>query len=84
MGGIGISGDTSCTDHIIAWKRRHKLHLDNVPMGPSPDHNDDMILDFRNGKRPSGFRYPVCKGGMASNYIVLDLSKQFPTGLGYR
>jgi len=80
VGGLGLSGDTSCTDHIIAWKVRHQLHLDNVPMGPSPDHNDNMILDFQNGKSPSGFGHPACKGGMASNYMIENLSKQFPTG----
>jgi uncharacterized protein GlcG (DUF336 family) len=83
VGGIGLSGDTSCTDHIIAWKIRHELHLDNVPMGPSPEHNDNMILDFQNGKSPSGFGHPACKGGMASNYIIQGLSKQFPTGPGH-
>lgn len=34
VGGLGLSGDTSCTDHVIAWKVRHELHLDAVPMGP--------------------------------------------------
>jgi hypothetical protein len=36
VGGLGLSGDTSCTDHIIAWKIRHELQLDAVPMGPAP------------------------------------------------
>src|SRR5262245_31332309 len=35
VGAIGVSGDTSCTDHIIAWKVRHGLNLDNVPGGVS-------------------------------------------------
>lgn len=80
VGGLGLSGDTSCTDHVIAWKIRHQLHLDAVSMGPSPAHNDNMILDFQNGKSPSGFGHPACKGGMASGYITQNLSKQFPTG----
>lgn len=80
IGGLGLSGDTSCTDHIIAWKVRHKLHLDNVTMGPSPDHNDNMILDFKDGKSPSGFGHPNCKGGVNSSYIIESLSKKFPTG----
>ena len=33
VGGLGVSGDTSCADHIIAWKVRHALNLDNVPAG---------------------------------------------------
>jgi len=35
VGAIGISGDSSCADHNIAWKVRHKLNLDNIPGGVS-------------------------------------------------
>ncbi|HEX5236159.1 MAG TPA: heme-binding protein [Silvibacterium sp.] len=80
IGGLGLSGDTSCTDHVIAWKVRYQLHLDAVPMGPSADHNDNMILDFKNGVSASGFGHPSCKGGTQSDGIIADLSKQFPTG----
>jgi uncharacterized protein GlcG (DUF336 family) len=80
VGGLGLSGDTSCTDHVIAWKVRHDLHLDAVPMGPSPEHNDNLILDFKNGVSQSGFGHPSCKGGTQSDGIIADLSKQFPTG----
>ncbi len=80
LGGLGLSGDTSCTDHVIAWKVRHELHLDAVPMGPSPNHDDNMILDWKNNMSPSGFGHPSCKGGTSSDYIINQLSKQFPTG----
>jgi uncharacterized protein GlcG (DUF336 family) len=80
VGGIGLSGDTSCTDHVIAWKVRHALHLDAVPMGPSAEHNDNMILDWKNGNSQSGFGHPSCKGGTESDGIIRDLSKDFPTG----
>jgi uncharacterized protein GlcG (DUF336 family) len=59
VGGLGVSGDTSCTDHIIAWKVRDLLNLDNVPGGVSPGvsnglnipgvtipGNDNMINDI--------------------------------------
>ena len=82
VGGLGLSGDTSCTDHIIAWKVRHMLHLDNVTMGPSPEHNDNMILDFKDGTSPSGFGHPNCKGGMDPAYIIRSLPQKFPTGSG--
>ncbi|HET6145224.1 MAG TPA: heme-binding protein [Candidatus Acidoferrales bacterium] len=84
VGGLGLSGDTSCTDHIIAWKIRHELHLDAVPMGPSPDHNDNMILDWDNNASVSGFGHPSCKGGMVPDAIIQQLSKQYPTGPGKR
>lgn len=80
LGALGLSGDTSCTDHVIAWKVRHALHLDAVPMGPSPDHNDNMILDYRDNYSPSGFGHPSCKGGTSSDGIIRSLSKDFPTG----
>ena len=80
VGGLGLSGDTSCTDHVIAWKVRHELRLDAVPMGPSPDHNDNMILDWQNNTSPSGFGHPSCKGGNQADGIIRDLSKDFPTG----
>jgi uncharacterized protein GlcG (DUF336 family) len=80
VGGLGLSGDTSCADHVIAWKVRHQLHLDAVPMGPSPAHNDNMILDFSNGISQSGFGHPSCKGGMIPDAIINALSKDYPTG----
>lgn len=80
LGGLGLSGDTSCADHVIAWKVRHDLHLDGVPMGPSPDQNDNMILDIQNGVSASGFGHPVCKGGNPGQDIIRNLSKNFPTG----
>ncbi len=80
VGGLGLSGDTSCADHVIAWKVRHGLHLDAVPMGPSPNHNDNMILDFNNGLSQSGFGHPSCKGGMQPEGIIQSLSKDYPTG----
>jgi uncharacterized protein GlcG (DUF336 family) len=80
VGGLGLSGDTSCTDHIIAWKVRHQLNLDTVAMGPSPDHNDNMILDFHDGASASGFGHPSCKGGNTPDAIIHALSHNFPTG----
>jgi uncharacterized protein GlcG (DUF336 family) len=81
LGGLGLSGDTSCADHVIAWKVRHQLKLDAVPMGVSPDHNDNMIQDIQpDGSSPSGFGHPQCKGGNPSEPIIKNLSKEFPTG----
>jgi uncharacterized protein GlcG (DUF336 family) len=33
VGAIGVSGDTSCADHNIAWRTRNALNLDYVPAG---------------------------------------------------
>jgi hypothetical protein len=51
-------------------------------MGPSFDHNDNMILDWDNNASVSGFGHPSCKGGMVPDAIIQQLSKQFPTGPG--
>src|SRR2546421_3164516 len=30
VGGLGVSGDTSCADHHIAWRVRNNLGLDHL------------------------------------------------------
>jgi uncharacterized protein GlcG (DUF336 family) len=63
IGALGVSGDTSCADHNVAWRVRHALGLDKVPGGPSPNHNDAIIYDIgSNGKSASGFGHPTCGG----------------------
>jgi uncharacterized protein GlcG (DUF336 family) len=80
LGGLGLSGDTSCADHVIAWKVRHKLDLDHVPLGVAPGQNDNMILDISNGVSASGFGHPSCKGGLPSDEIIKKLPQQFAAG----
>ena len=58
IGGIGLSGDTSCTDHIIAWKLRHALNLDNVPGGVGESNTDNII--FSSDATIDGFEHPKC------------------------
>jgi len=62
IGGLGVSGDTSCADHNIAWRVRHSLNLDFVPSGVSPSKNDQIIYDITSGKSASGFGHPTCVG----------------------
>jgi len=80
VGGLGLSGDTSCADHVIAWRVRHQLKLDGVPMGVAPGQNDNMILDMQNGTSASGFGHPSCKGGKPSDETIKKLPEQFPLG----
>jgi uncharacterized protein GlcG (DUF336 family) len=56
LGGLGVSGDTSCSDHIIAWKLRHALNLDNVPNGPA-EGTDNIIFTV---DELNGFEHPEC------------------------
>jgi uncharacterized protein GlcG (DUF336 family) len=61
IGGLGASGDTSCADHNIAWRVRQMLKLDNVPGGPSPEHNDEIVYDVGpDGRSKSGWGHPQC------------------------
>jgi len=58
IGAIGVSGDSSCADHNIAWRVRDALELDHVPAGVgSPGDNINFDLDEAT---PSGFGHPTC------------------------
>jgi uncharacterized protein GlcG (DUF336 family) len=60
IGAVGVSGDTSCADHLIAWRLRANLQLDYVPGGVSPSKDDQIIFDVKSGKSKSGFGHPEC------------------------
>jgi len=36
VGALGVSEDSSCADHNIAWRTHHSLNLDVVPGGCRP------------------------------------------------
>jgi uncharacterized protein GlcG (DUF336 family) len=68
VGGLGVSGDYSCADHIIAWRVRNLLELDYVPSGvdptvfPGKPGDDNIIYDIdpATGKSASGWGHPSC------------------------
>ena len=68
VGGVGVSGDSSCADHNIAWRLRHALNLDFVPAGVSgdPQRPDNIVYDIAtqalqmNGLSASGWGHPAC------------------------
>jgi uncharacterized protein GlcG (DUF336 family) len=62
IGGLGVSGDTSCADHNIAWRIRKALGLAAVPAGVNPNKDDGIIYDIANGSSKSGFGHPQCGG----------------------
>ena len=73
IGGVGVSGDTSCSDHYIAWRVRHLLGLDHLMGvgGVSGDaaHPDNIIFDITanpsggTGISKGGFGHPPCPVG---------------------
>jgi len=68
IGAIGVSGDTSCADHNIAWRTRNALGLDHVTAGVSGDpvRPDNIVYDItpqvgqQEGVSAGGFGHPVC------------------------
>jgi uncharacterized protein GlcG (DUF336 family) len=70
VGGVGVSGDTSCADHSIAWRVRRNLHLDFLQGvgGVSGDANrpDNIVFDITpnpdggTGNSAGGFGHPKC------------------------
>ena len=68
IGGIGVSGDSSCADHNIAWRTRNALNLDHVPGGVSGDaaRPDNIVYDItaQAGQVPGvsagGWGHPAC------------------------
>jgi uncharacterized protein GlcG (DUF336 family) len=70
VGAIGVSGDTSCTDHMVAWRTRHNLALDHLlgVGGVSGDSSrpDNIVYDITanpdggTGISAGGFGHPMC------------------------
>ena len=63
IGAIGVSGDTSCTDHVVAWKVRVRTGFATVPAFAG---FDAMFQDITpnpsggTGISASGFGHPRC------------------------
>lgn len=68
VGALGVSGDSSCADHNIAWRTRTNLKLDHVPSGVSGDaaRPDNIVYDLipqvgqQSGVSASGWGHPQC------------------------
>jgi uncharacterized protein GlcG (DUF336 family) len=78
VGGVGVSGDTSCADHNIAWRVRNLLGLDHLlgvaGVSGDPNRPDNIVFDIianpngGTGRSPSGWGHPNC-GGPAPNSL---------------
>ncbi len=71
VGAVGVSGDTSCADHMIGWRVRDNLGLDGFLLtggvSGDADRPDNIIYDIRvknrlggTGVSASGFGHPEC------------------------
>jgi uncharacterized protein GlcG (DUF336 family) len=71
VGGLGVSGDSSCADHNVAWRVRKALGLDKTPQV------DKIIYDLGpDGKSASGFGHARCAGYEA------DVAHELGAGVG--
>jgi uncharacterized protein GlcG (DUF336 family) len=71
VGGLGVSGDSSCADHNVAWRVRQALGLDKTPQ------KDAIIYDLGpDGKSASGFGHVKCAGHEA------DIAHELGAGVG--
>jgi uncharacterized protein GlcG (DUF336 family) len=63
VGAIGVSGDSSCADHNIAWRARARLGYDFVPGGVSVRGDDNInyqgIVSVPSPQ--ADFSHPICK-----------------------
>ena len=94
VGGLGVSGDTSCADHNIAYRTRNALSLDYVPAGVAGGNKkDNIIFDIvpqgggdaapgtgqMPGVSPSGFGHVSCHGySVAGNAISAGFAAGLP------
>jgi uncharacterized protein GlcG (DUF336 family) len=94
VGGLGVSGDTSCADHNIAYRTRSALNLDFVPAGVGDAaHKDNAVYDITpqgggdaapgSGQMPGvsagGFGHASCHGySLAGNAIDTALVLALP------
>jgi uncharacterized protein GlcG (DUF336 family) len=70
LGGVGVSGDTSCADHRIAWRVRNYLGLDRLAgvagVSGDPSRPDNIVFDIApnpnggTGISLGGYGHPHC------------------------
>jgi uncharacterized protein GlcG (DUF336 family) len=81
VGAIGVSGDSSCADHNIAWRTRNTLGLDYVPAGVSGDplRPDNIVFDLipqagqQSGTSASGWGHALCNVTSSEKSIAASL-----------
>jgi uncharacterized protein GlcG (DUF336 family) len=70
VGALGVSGDTSCADHMIGWRLRNRLNFDHLQgvSGVAGDaaRPDNIVYDIKpnpnggTGNSAGGFGHPTC------------------------
>jgi uncharacterized protein GlcG (DUF336 family) len=66
IGGLGLSGDSACADHTIAYRMRRAAKLDAIPGGVGFQGTDNILYDITpnqfggTGVSAGGFGHPHC------------------------
>jgi len=66
IGGLGVSGDTSCADHAIAYKMRRNAGFDKIPAGVADGGKTDNIIYSSCPANASN--NPTCVAGLANTF----------------
>jgi hypothetical protein len=79
VGAVGVSGDTSCADHNIAWRVRKNLGLDHLKgvngVSGDADRPDNIVFDIvanptgGTGLSAGGFGHPSCLNTSGSDSL---------------
>src|SRR5437764_8728783 len=56
--GLGVSGDTSCADHAVAYRMRRNAGFDKIPGGAGLNGTDNII--YETPVNPADFAQPHC------------------------
>jgi len=83
IGAVGVSGDSSCADHNIAWRTRHSLNLDFLPGGVSGDSSrpDNIVYDIATvagqstGVSASTWGHPICSAAATAIAATLPVKQ---------
>jgi len=66
IGGLGVSGDTSCADHAVAYRMRAQAALNGTPTSDNISYytgaGADGLISSPNQVDPSQFKQPHCMG----------------------
>ena len=69
LGAIGVSGDSSCADHNIAWGTRKTLNLDHTTPGVGPNGTDGIV--YATGTTITGWQHPLCSDAAKAASVKL-------------
>ena len=75
IGALGVSGDSSCADHAIAWRTRDALGLDHIPNGVSgdADRKDNIVYIGSANPQAAAWGHPHCLDATAEDNIAANL-----------